>query len=286
MLFRHSTVNLLANLRQCRFVRLPNAGIISQPLATSDLSTMRHYSSHTTSEQFAKAVKDLKKLKEEPPNDIKLKLYGLYKQATEGDVHGDRPKMFDFVARAKFDAWQAVKGSPEGLAEFKYVQFVNLLLEEAGIDPDSSDAAPSSKESVANVAESDGLRLAKEGKVFRIELNRPDKFNAITWEMYEGLISALGEANADRETSVTLMTGVGAYYCAGNDLSNFFRGVKTGDDLRAMADRGQDVLQRYVRSFIEHDKPLIGLINGPAIGISVTVLALFDLVIASDKVIQ
>ncbi|KAL3087252.1 hypothetical protein niasHT_020515 [Heterodera trifolii] len=76
---------------------------------------------------------------------------------------------------------------------------------------------------------------------------------------------------------------VGSYFCAGNDLSNFTRGVKTSDDLRAMADRGERVLERYVRAFIEHEKPLIGLINGPAIGISVTVLPLFDLVIASDK---
>jgi len=44
------------------------------------------------------------------------------------------------------------------------------------------------------------------------------------------------------------------------------------------------VLERFVRAHIEHEKPLISLVNGPAIGISVTLMALFDLVIASDKV--
>jgi peroxisomal 3,2-trans-enoyl-CoA isomerase len=44
------------------------------------------------------------------------------------------------------------------------------------------------------------------------------------------------------------------------------------------------VLERFVRAHIEHEKPLISLVNGPAIGISVTVLALYDLVLASDKV--
>ncbi|KAL3079808.1 hypothetical protein niasHS_014090 [Heterodera schachtii] len=220
-----------------------------------------------STEAFEKAQKDMKQLKEEPDNDTKLELYALFKQANEGDVRGDRPKMLEFVARAKFDAWEKVKGMPKADAQHKYAEIVNSLLKNAGINNTNTSADTSETE----------------GKVYKIELNRPDKYNAITWEMYEGLISALGDASADRETSVTVMTGVGSYFCAGNDLSNFTRGVKTSDDLRAMADRGERVLERYVRAFIEHEKPLIGLVNGPAIGISVTVLPLFDLVIASDK---
>lgn len=54
--------------------------------------------------------------------------------------------------------------------------------------------------------------------------------------------------------------------------------------MQRMVKEGSDVLKRFVSAFIDHDKPLIGLINGPAIGISVTVLAMFDLVIASDRV--
>lgn len=60
--------------------------------------------------------------------------------------------------------------------------------------------------------------------------------------------------------------------------------VKTPEDMKKMVAEGSDVLKRFVKAFIDHDKPLIGLINGPAVGISVTVLAMFDLVIASDRV--
>lgn len=45
-----------------------------------------------------------------PSNDLKLAFYALYKQATEGDVTGKRPGMMDFVGRAKFDAWEKVRG--------------------------------------------------------------------------------------------------------------------------------------------------------------------------------
>lgn len=47
---------------------------------------------------------------------------------------------------------------------------------------------------------------------------------------------------------------------------------------------GEKILEKFVNAFITHEKPLVALINGPAIGLSVTILALFDLVIASNKV--
>uniref|UniRef100_A0A915CZR7 Enoyl-CoA delta isomerase 2, mitochondrial n=1 Tax=Ditylenchus dipsaci TaxID=166011 RepID=A0A915CZR7_9BILA len=124
--------------------------------------------------------------------------------------------------------------------------------------------------------------MSTEGKVFKIQLDRPDKFNAITWDMYEGLIEALNNASKDRSTSLTVITGSGDYYCSGNDLSNFTR-IKSPEDMIPLAEKGEKVLERFVRSLIVHEKPLVALVNGPAIGISVTVLALCDLVIASDK---
>ena len=59
---------------------------------------------------FEQAVADSKTLAEKPGNDILLKLYAFYKQSTEGDVHADAPaNPFDFVARAKYNAWGRIE---------------------------------------------------------------------------------------------------------------------------------------------------------------------------------
>lgn len=61
-----------------------------------------------------------------PSNELKLQFYSLYKQATEGDVSGKRPGMTNFVGRAKYDAWEKLKGMSSEQAMQKYVD----LLEE------------------------------------------------------------------------------------------------------------------------------------------------------------
>jgi diazepam-binding inhibitor (GABA receptor modulator, acyl-CoA-binding protein) len=79
-------------------------------------------------EQFDQAVARSKSLAEKPGNDVLLQLYSLYKQATEGDVNIDPPaNMFDFVARAKFNAWESLKGKPKEAAMQEYVELVAKL---------------------------------------------------------------------------------------------------------------------------------------------------------------
>jgi carboxylesterase len=78
-------------------------------------------------EQFKSAVKESKTLKTQPDNDTLLEIYSYYKQSTEGDVSGDKPGMFDFVARAKYDAWEARKGLSKEAAMKAYVKLVNHL---------------------------------------------------------------------------------------------------------------------------------------------------------------
>lgn len=77
---------------------------------------------------FAQAQKDIKTLTERPGNDDMLALYALYKQATEGDVSGDKPSMFDFVARAKYEAWSKLEGTLKEAAMQQYVDKVTDLL--------------------------------------------------------------------------------------------------------------------------------------------------------------
>jgi len=81
-------------------------------------------------EAFEKAVKGSKTLKSKPSNDILLQLYSLYKQATKGDVSGERPGGFDFTGAAKYDAWEEQKGKAKEIAEQEYIDLVNKLLAE------------------------------------------------------------------------------------------------------------------------------------------------------------
>lgn len=79
-------------------------------------------------EQFEKAVADSKTLSEKPSNDTLLQLYSLYKQAIEGDVNTDPPaNPFDFVNKAKYEAWSGLKGKTKEAAMEEYVALVTKL---------------------------------------------------------------------------------------------------------------------------------------------------------------
>lgn len=75
------------------------------------------------------AVSQTKKFTSKPSNDELLKIYSLYKQATEGDNEEERPTGFDFVAAAKYNAWLSLKGKSKQEAEEEYVSLVNKLSE-------------------------------------------------------------------------------------------------------------------------------------------------------------
>ena len=78
-------------------------------------------------DQFDAAVADSKTLPERPDNHTLLKLYALFKQATAGDVEGDRPGMTDFVNRAKWDAWKTLEGKTSDEAMQDYIDLVEGL---------------------------------------------------------------------------------------------------------------------------------------------------------------
>lgn len=79
-------------------------------------------------EQFEKAIAESKTLSEKPSNDTLLQLYSLYKQASEGDVNIDPPSNpFDFVAKAKYEAWASLKGKTSEEAMSAYVELVAKL---------------------------------------------------------------------------------------------------------------------------------------------------------------
>lgn len=78
-------------------------------------------------QQFEEAVGKSKELTKRPSNEELLLLYALFKQASEGDVTGDRPGGFDFKAIAKYDAWAELKGKSSETAMQEYVSLVEKL---------------------------------------------------------------------------------------------------------------------------------------------------------------
>lgn len=80
-----------------------------------------------TDDEFRAAAEDVKGLASDPGNDTKLRLYALYKQATDGDVQGKRPGFTNPVGRAKHDAWEALKGTSPDTARSEYVALVRSL---------------------------------------------------------------------------------------------------------------------------------------------------------------
>jgi len=81
---------------------------------------------------FLKAKEEVTQLSAAPDNMVKLQLYALYKQSTEGDVQGDRPGMMDFVGRAKYDEWKKYEGKTQDEAKEEYIALVEKLKAEDG----------------------------------------------------------------------------------------------------------------------------------------------------------
>lgn len=81
----------------------------------------------TLQAEFDQALADSKSLDERPDNMTLLKMYAIYKQGSLGDASGDRPGMTDFVGRAKWDAWNALKGTSQEAAQQQYIDFVKDL---------------------------------------------------------------------------------------------------------------------------------------------------------------
>jgi acyl-CoA-binding protein len=77
--------------------------------------------------QFTQAQEDVKQLPERPGNLTLLRLYALFKQASEGDVQGDKPGFTDIVGKYKYDAWAALKGTAQDAAKQQYVELVESL---------------------------------------------------------------------------------------------------------------------------------------------------------------
>ena len=116
--------------------------------------------------------------------------------------------------------------------------------------------------------------ISKADGVLEIRFNRPDKKNALSAEMYESVAAALDGANDDRAIRAVLLTGTGDTFTSGNDVRNFqARSVSNAPSASG----------RFLPALTTFRKPLIGAVNGAAIGIGTTMLLHCDLIVAATN---
>jgi enoyl-CoA hydratase/carnithine racemase len=121
-------------------------------------------------------------------------------------------------------------------------------------------------------------------RVATITLNRPDKLNAFTNRMLKEIIAAMDLADADDEVRAIIFTGAGKAYCAGADLSGGGETfAKGGSDVAARTGVVRDGGGLVALRIFESTKPVIGAINGAAVGVGVTMTLPMDIRLASES---
>jgi len=121
-------------------------------------------------------------------------------------------------------------------------------------------------------------------QIATITLNRPEKLNAFTNRMLKEIISAFDESDADDDVRAVIVTGAGRAFCAGADLSSGGETfAKGGSDVKATSGVMRDGGGLVSLRIFESKKPVIGAINGAAVGVGVTMTLPMDIRLASDQ---
>lgn len=116
--------------------------------------------------------------------------------------------------------------------------------------------------------------------ILTLSIDRPDKKNALTSEMYLRLAEQLNQAQDNEAVRVILLRGNGEAFCAGNDLADFLGLAQSGalsDDLTSFPPMG------LLHSLVDNSIPLVAAVQGPAVGIGFTMLLHCDLVICAEN---
>jgi enoyl-CoA hydratase/carnithine racemase len=111
-------------------------------------------------------------------------------------------------------------------------------------------------------------------QVLTLTLNRADKKNALTVEMYKELVAAMQSGVADPKVRVIVLQGTGGVFTAGNDLGDFIQNPPVGMDSPVM---------QFLLALVDCPKPVLAAVQGPAVGIGTTLLLHCDLVWADDS---
>ena len=123
------------------------------------------------------------------------------------------------------------------------------------------------------------ITCATEGAVTVLTLNRPAKLNAWTRRMSAELTHAIAAANADPAVGAIVLTGAGRGFCAGADVDDQFQARLTSRD----EGRDEEWLDNDWVTVAREAKPLVAAVNGVAVGIGLTMILPFDVIVASEQ---
>ena len=120
------------------------------------------------------------------------------------------------------------------------------------------------------------INVTRENGVATVTLNRPDKLNALSGEMYHELADTFAALGTDDAARCVIVTGAGRAFCAGGDI-----GSMGGYDIVAGRQRSQSH-QRMIKSLHNLEKPVIAAVRGPAAGVGASIALACDLIVASE----
>ena len=128
------------------------------------------------------------------------------------------------------------------------------------------------------------ITAAVEGEVALLTLQRPERLNAWTPRMSVELAHAIEAANADPSVGAIVVTGAGRGFCAGADMQDTFQTRLAGADPGGDTAEGQGGLPRGLDwvALVRESKPLIAAVNGAAVGVGLTMVLPFDVIVASE----
>ena len=121
----------------------------------------------------------------------------------------------------------------------------------------------------------DHITQSLENRVLTLTINRPERKNALTQAMYGALADAINAANDDKAIRAIIITGEGDMFTAGNDLTDF-----ASDSERSS---GEPPVTRFLNGIRDAETPLIAAVNGPAIGVGLTMLLHCDIAYAAES---
>lgn len=120
------------------------------------------------------------------------------------------------------------------------------------------------------------IRVDTDGAVTILTLNRPDKLNAWTYRMRREMHDAISKANDDPAIGAIVVTGAGRGFCAGADIEDTFKAQIKGENVKEKdVAGGIDWVQ-----FVRESKPLIAAVNGAAVGVGLSQILSFDVILA------